>query len=413
MDTGNGAAASRESPQAGRQVRLADKVVPLSAVRGGPARFTQLFARAKAEHGHAECLCATPPLKLVIRVREGRYHLARWPGEGDRHTIGCGFHKVDPGLSGRGHYTDRAILETEDGTAIRLGTPLETQLALRASEEVKSARNGQVSGAASRRAVGLLGLLHWLWEEAQLTMWDPSERRSWRTCHDRLVQHSTDCTVNGRDLSTALYMVPPYRPQDAVRNAEGFAMFCAQVGRSRSIGRRGLIVGEIKDIYETPYGKRLALRHLRSPLFASAALIERVQSSYRIVFSAAVGDQVRRVALFLVERTSKDNLIVVDMAAMLTNQDCVPADSSYEVHMADQLAAAGRSFVKPLRYEGDEVFPDFVITDVTPHVYVEVYGVRGRRSYDERKRVKQDHYRKAAIPVIEWDVTQPLPELSR
>ena len=42
--------------------------------------------------------------------------------------------------------------------------------------------------------------------------------------------------------------------------------------------------------------------------------------------------------------------------------------------MANALAHHGRAFVKPVRYDGtDAVFPDFVLTDVAPHAYVEVY----------------------------------------
>ncbi|WP_433358576.1 DUF1173 family protein [Streptosporangium sp. CA-115845] len=410
MSASDNTSFSQEATETGQHVQLADTVVPLSTVRANPARFTRLFTRAKAEAGHAQCLCTAPALKLVIRVREGRYHLARWPGQGDHHKAGCDFHQVDPGLSGRGHYSDQAICETDEGTAIRLGIPLETRLTTSRPTRAKS--RPAVSVGGSRRAVGLLGLLHWMWEEAKLTEWLPSRRRTWRDCHARLLHRVAECTVNGLDLATALYVVPPYRPEDAARNAGAFEAFGTRLGRQGAIARRALILGEIKEIGDTPYGKRIMLRHLRTPLYATTVLVERVRASYRSVFSAAAGDEARRVALCMVERSARGHLTIVDMAAMLTGRASIPVDSSYELRMADQLIAAGRSFIKPLRYEGDEVFPDFVLIDVTPFVYVEVYGVRGRESYDQRKRVKQKYYRTAGISVLEWDVTQPLPDLS-
>ncbi|WUI02840.1 DUF1173 domain-containing protein [Spirillospora sp. NBC_00431] len=92
------------------------------------------------------------------------------------------------------------------------------------------------------------------------------------------------------------------------------------------------------------------------------------------------------------ERTAKGYLAAVDMAIMLTNHAWIPADSSFEVITADHLMAADRSFTKPVRYDGAQVFPDFVLTDVTPNVYLEVYGMLGRTEYDQRKRAKQAYY---------------------
>lgn len=78
--------------------------------------------------------------------------------------------------------------------------------------------------------------------------------------------------------------------------------------------------------------------------------------------------------------------------------------------MADHLSRAGRTFVKPLRYDAaDAVFPDFVLLDTDPLTCVEVWGITGREDYDERKRAKQAHYQQAATPLIEWNVHDDLP----
>jgi hypothetical protein len=117
--------------------------------------------------------------------------------------------------------------------------------------------------------------------------------------------------------------------------------------------------------------------------------------------------------LCLVERSRRGYPVIVDLAAMLTTGSYLPADSSHEAEMADALVAAGRAFVKPLRYGGDAVFPDFVLIDDDPGTYVEVWGVRGRESYEIRKRAKQNHYRESGRVLLEWDVREPLPDLSR
>ncbi|TDC23090.1 DUF1173 family protein [Streptomyces sp. 8K308] len=85
--------------------------------------------------------------------------------------------------------------------------------------------------------------------------------------------------------------------------------------------------------------------------------------------------------------STKGYLLVENLAAMLTTSTYVPADSSHEIHMANALTAAHRSFVKPLRFDAtDAVFPDFVLTDdPSGLIHIEVYGLTSLGSYRERK----------------------------
>ena len=110
-------------------VRLAGTVLPLSSIWRDRARLTNLFSKACAEDGCAYCLCCPGrDLRLVIRVRDGRHHLAGWPGEGHEHTAGCEFHKLAPTLTGRSIYADGAIVERPDSLSVRLTQPLALRL---------------------------------------------------------------------------------------------------------------------------------------------------------------------------------------------------------------------------------------------------------------------------------------------
>ncbi|MFE4829843.1 DUF1173 family protein [Streptomyces sp. NPDC056672] len=394
------------------RVRLGGQTLPLSRLREHAVEYATLFSQAKAGAGHAECLCSTPALRLVIRCsRAGRYHLAGWPGEGERHEAACPFHKLAPGLSGREAYSAEAIREGDNGVSIRLDAALVRSL----TEPPPAKTSGTQREGRSRRTVGLLGLLHWLWEESQLTAWHPRwRRRNWWICHARLRDHIEGCFINEDPARTAMHIVPPFRPDSASQGTAAFETFKARLGRHGLRQHLGLILGEIKAVTPTPYGVRYALAHQRAPLFASAALDERVRRSYRPAFAKAAAEHdARRVGLFLVEITPKGNLTIVDMAAMLLNRLYIPADSSHEVVMGNALAESGRAYVKPVRYDGtDAVFPDFVLTDRVPHAYVEVYGIRGREDYEKRKIIKQAHYQRQGAELIEWEVTQPIPALS-
>ncbi|MFC8660594.1 DUF1173 family protein [Streptomyces sp. NPDC057199] len=396
------------------RVRLADKSLPLIVLREHATDYAPLFARARAEVGHGQCLCQTPALRLVIRCsRAGRYHLAGWPGEGEQHDPSCSFHKLASELTGRDSYSTDAIKESEDGVAIRLSAALARKLS--APEPAQNSTE-QRDGRA-RRTVGLLGLLHWLWEETQLTAWHSRwRRRTWWVCHARLSEQIAGCSINHEELTEALYVVPPFREEYARRNTAAFETFrIARLKRRGDTQRRGLILGEIRGVRATRYGVRYSLAHHRGALFATTALDERLRRSYRPAFSATADEHgARRIGLFLVELSPKGNVRVLDMAAMLVSKLYIPADSSHEVVMANALADAGRAYVKPVRYDGsDLVFPDFVLTDTRPPSYVEVYGIHGRESYDQRKRVKQAHYQSQRAGLIEWDVTEPVPDIRR
>ena len=394
-------------------VRLAGNTLRLAALRDSPDVYGPLFVRARAEVRHGECLCLAEPLRLVIRCTSaGRFHLAGWPGEGQLHEAACPFNKSDLTLSGRSGYSTAAISEDESGTSIRLASPLLQRLTP-TGQIPRFPADGGASTAAVRRKVGLLGLLHWLWEEAGLTAWRPGRPSSWSHTVDQLRQQLINCHVGDRDLASVLHVVPPFSQDTATRNAVALELFTMKLGPHGDHIVRGLLLGELKTApIPTQHGVRFQLAHQRENVFASNELMDRLKGSYRHVFSDAAGKDARRIGLFLVTRGRKGALRADDAAVMLTTRQYIPADSSYEVMMGHHLVGAGRSFTKPVLYEGGEaVFPDFILTDTAPHTYLEVYGVRGRESYEQRKREKQAHYAAEGIPVVEWDGTGALPTL--
>lgn len=415
-DAQNGAHPAAEEVQRSSRVQLADQIVPLSALRSDPDRFAQLFIRARAEVGHAVCQCRVDePARLVIRCRSGRYHLAVWPDRGHEHAPHCVWYRPDPALSGLSSViAGNAIVTTDYGTSLRLATPLTT----RPSQPgvLAAPMEGDQADVESGHVLTLLAVTHYLWERARLSLWSPHDgQRTWRTCHARLLPEAQECSVNGQNLGDALYIVPPFEPAAAERNAEQWDFFAAGLGQHRHRGsrRRGLVLGEIRCLDATEYGICLRLAHHRAPLFASHGLVDRARRSYRSAFSET-NTGGHRVAMLLVDRSPRGYTIAMDMAVVLTSAAYIPVESHYERRMADALVGAGRVFVKPLHYQrSDEVFPDFVLLDTTPPTYVEVWGIQGRERYEQRKQTKKNYYRTCGKTLLEWDVGQPLPTISQ
>lgn len=403
-------------PAEAGQVRLADRVVAIAAVKQHPDRYTALFGRARSEVGHAICLCRTDEVvRLVIRCRSGRYHLANWPAGGHQHAPTCPWYRSPSSVSGRSAYSE-AITASDEGTSVRLSSPLIVRGVSATPTDTPARPGGETaSGSSARRSMGLLALLHFLWEAAQLNVWHPGQgRRTWRACCALLDEQVADCRVNRLALADALWIVPAFQREHAEGINAAWERFLARLTSVGRTLRRGLVFGEIRAVEPTDYGVRVRLAHQRAPLFASAQLMDRVRRSYPSVFSEQASPAGRRqVVLCLVERSRRGYPVIVDLAAMLTTSSYLPADSSHEAEMADALVVAQRAFFKPLRYDGALVFPDFVLVDDEAETYVEVWGVRGRESYEARKRAKQSFYREAGRALLEWDVRDPLPDLSR
>lgn len=396
-------------------VRLADQVVSIAAIKQHPDRYASLFARARAEVGHAVCLCrADEVVRLVIRCRAERYHLATWPAGGHQHAPGCSWYRSPASMSGSAAYSD-AIRTTEDGTSIRLSIPLSIKGASTPAEAPLPARAAVDPGGTARRSVGMLAMLHWLWEVAQLNVWHPQgPQRTWEGCRAQLAEHTRDCLINKLPLEQTMWIVPPFSRDRADAVYTDWERYLGRLGGAGGVRRRGLVLGEIRDVEPTKYGMSIRLAHHRKPLYATTQLMERARRSFPAAFSQQAGQPGRRqVVLCLIERSPRGHAAVVQLAAMLTTSTYIPADSSYEVEMADALAAAGRAFVKPLHFDGGDVFPDFVLVDEEPETYVEVWGVRGRELYEVRKRAKQAIYRESGRPLIEWSVGDPMPPLGR
>ena len=389
-------------------VRLADRVVPLDMVCDEPERWAGLFTRARSEVGYAECLCyPEQPQRLQIRYRSGRFHLAVWPEQGSGHRIDCRWWRPNPALSGAGSYTRGAILTTGSGTSIRLAAPLSA--APNAGEGEHESRHHRGAGNG-RNTVSLLGLLHWLCEQAGLSVWQPTGRsRSWTECRLRLIEVSTGTIVNKQQLTEILYVVPTFIRRTADSNAADRAAFLQRIGTGN--GAKGLVLGEIKAVEPSPHGVRIMMRHCPIPVYCTTGLAGRLRRSFRSAFADT--PHARRLLIAVVSRDVRGRYLNVEEAALqLVTTGYVPVESAPELQMADRLVACGRSFVKPLRYDGGAVFPDFVLIDTELHIPIEVWG-RDDPDYLKRKREKQDHYAATGTAWIGWDAGTPLPNLAR
>lgn len=381
----------------------------LADIQESPARFARRLEAARISPGHALCHCrAGAPRRLVIRRYGSLYHLAGWPDDGPHHAEGCDFHKKSGACDGRRGDSRAAILEGPDGLNVRLDVSL-VQRDMTSGSGPRAAGN---PNGTSRRSAPLLAFLQTLWTSARLNAWRGcSMARGWGAVNAMLLGGlGEDSQINGVPAQDALHVMRRYEESERDAINTEFDAFLNRIHNDGAVSRRVLVIGEIGEVADTQYGRSITLRQRRQRYFTTAALVDAAAGRYGHAWRAIGETGARVVAILLVERTTKGHLRVVDLATMLCSAAFLPCDSMYEVAMANRLVAERRFFEKPLRMaEGDRMLPDFILLDTQPATHIEVYGMNGLASYEQRKLEKQALRNANGTPVVEWNADRDPP----
>lgn len=245
--------------------------------------FQAALDGARHKFGHALCLCRPTPLKLQVRLREGKYHLAVWPEQGPMHDSSCVFFREDE--AGPESEINTQVKENDDGSRkISLTFTLDRS-ALSSAPRPQTASRLSVEDHKQPEQASLRGLLHLLWTEANLTRWHPSWERDWGRARYELIQAASHLTVKGTPLSERLFVPRPYREsmKDEI-NREWDRFTNSLIRGQGDIIKSGLIVAPVRKFVELAAqdgGKAAAsmhLRHMRSPIGLNEATFAFLQN---------------------------------------------------------------------------------------------------------------------------------------
>lgn len=329
---------------------------------------------------------------LEVRELEGTYFLAKRKHTGMQHKDSCRFFQVDWENSGLKAYSREVV---DDNGRIKVGLGLQMRNQEDQVETPAPSRLPKRNSCSERhRALSLLGLLQIIWNAAGLNYCKPSTIKLRSNLPYRLAQHATSIKISRQSLAKHLLIY------DMVNNNKNALKFAVENNRrlfviaplAQWVSQENSELGVLP--IETPAG--IPDLHLLDGLWAATCnRFERSVNAWR-------GGK-RTIAIAQIEprkapASSAYECTVVGLALMRVTDDWLPVESNYEQIIADELVAAGRRFIKPLRYDADEddVFPDFILLDTgdsrgTP---MEVFGMTSRQ-YAERQAVKTAYYNEA------------------
>lgn len=320
----------------------------------GAQGFADAVAEAHAAHQRPRCMCLVEGVEMyVARLGDG-YIVKRMPDTGSQHAPDCPSYEPPAEFSGLGQVLGSAITEdpATGETTLKLDFPL-TKMPGRSTIPPASGESDSVSATGTR--LSLRGLLHYLWDQAELTRWHPgfAGKRTWATVRRHLLQAAEHKLARGAALRARLYVPEPFsiEERDAI-NARRLARWQSAVPVPGKAQQLMLLVGEVKEIVPARYGFKAIVKHMPDQAFAiDEQLYRRLGRRFEAelaLWGASNDIHMMMIATFCV--SSAGVPAIHELCLMPATRQWLPIDDGFEKQLLDKLVGESRAFVKGLHY---------------------------------------------------------------
>ncbi|MBE0703105.1 MAG: DUF1173 domain-containing protein [Afipia sp.] len=301
------------------------------------------------------CLCSEAGCPMYIARIGDLYLIKRMPLSGGEHDPSCDSYESPHQLSGLGALMGSAIqLDAQTGmAALKLDFSLSKTGSRAASSPVAQS---STSATGDPRRMSLRGLLHYLWHEAELTVWTSrwAGKRHWWNVRWHLLEAAGQMTVRGGPLADILFVPEPFRAEnkEAIEQRRNAILAAALPPKS---GPRKLLVlvGEVKEIAPARSGQKLVIKHLPGfPFMIDDILHRRLQARFEkelSLWEADPGSHLMAIATFGLN--SAGLAIIEEIALMVVSENWIPYETISEKRLVDTLARLREKSVKGLRYD--------------------------------------------------------------
>ena len=336
--------------------------------------FADSIANAHAAHQRPRCLCTPQGVEMyVARLAgsHGGYIVKRMPDTGTRHAYDCPSYEPPADLSGLGQVLGTAITEdpATGQTSLRLGFSLSK---LPGRSQMPPAGGVSESVCTDGTKLSLRGLLHYLWDQAELTKWHPgfAGKRTWGTVRRQLLSASEDMFARSDSLRSRLYIPETFfLDQRDAMNARRSAQWLQAVSAPGKPQRLMLLIGEVKGIVPARYSFKVVVKHLPDQAFSiDQKLYRRLGRHFETelaLWGAYDYLHMMIIATFSVAETGVP--VISELSLMPVTQHWLPIESVFDEQLVDRLVKQGRSFKKCLRYNLPHTnpIPSAILSDVS------------------------------------------------
>ncbi len=320
----------------------------------GARGFADAVADAHAAHQRPRCMCLVEGVEMyVARLGQG-FIVKRMPDTGSHHAPDCPSYEPPAEFSGLGQVLGSAITEdpATGETTLKLDFPL-TKMPGRSQMPPAGGESDSVASEGSR--LSLRGLLHYLWDQAELTRWHPgfAGKRTWATVRRHLLQAAEQKFARGQSLQSRLY-IPEFfsvEQRDAI-NARRLSHWARAIQTPGKAQQLMLMICEVKEIVPARYGFKAVVKHLPDQAFAiDEQLYRRLARRFEAELDLwGTSDSTRMVMISTFRLNTVGLPSIVELSLMPVTLSWLPIDDGFDKQLVEHLEADGRSFVKSLRY---------------------------------------------------------------
>ena len=351
------------------------------------AKFLSRVAMAHSRRIRPLCMCVPGGngIEVYVARRFEKYHLKRMPNSGPGHAPGCDHYEPHDDLTGLGQLRGQAIIDDEatGETLLKLAFPMSRGPA---SLAMASANETKPSVKSDGTKLSIRGLLHYLWNEAQLTHWHPrmQGKRGWAVVRNELLRAAEQKITKGKHFSEMLYIPEPFQAAKKYEIARRRREITARAQQHTK--QLGMIIGEVKGFDVSINGERIVIKHLPDwNLFLNNVLARRLRSNFEReieLVAQNMGSHLIICATF--EMSRADYPHVCELTLMPVNEQWIPFESSEDLALVTQCIEEERHFIKGMRMNlaHDSPIAAVILTD-TETMSTALYHSNGRASADE------------------------------
>lgn len=320
----------------------------------GARGFADAVAEAHEAHQRPRCMCLVEGVEMyVARLGDG-YIVKRMPDTGSHHAPYCPSYEPPAEFSGLGQVLGSAITEdpATGETTLKLDFPL-TKMPGRSQMPPAGSESDSVASDGSR--LSLRGLLHYLWDQAELTRWHPgfAGKRTWATVRRHLLDAAEHKLARGDALRNRLYVPEPFSidARDAI-NARRLAQWQSAVPAPGKAQHLMLLICEVKEIVPARYGFKAIAKHMPDQAFAiDEQLYRRLGRRFESELALwGASDDIHMVMIATFGVSGAGVPAIHELCLMPVTRQWLPVDDGFEKRLLDKLVGERRAFVKGLHY---------------------------------------------------------------
>ena len=280
----------------------------------------------------------------VARVGD-RFIVKRMPNTGSHHAPNCPSYEPPPEFSGLGEVLGSAIAEDPitGETTLKLGFSMS-----KVGDRATTPANGSAADSvvSDGTKLSLRGLLHYLWDQAELTRWHLgfAGKRNWATVRRHLLQAAENKIARGCALNARLYIPEVFSvdQRDAI-NARRIAQCAHALATPGKPQHLMLLIAEVKEFVPARYGFKAVIKHVPDQAFAlDEQLYRRLGRRFEAELSMwGTADDLHMVIIATFGVSQAGLPMISGLSLMPVTEQWVPVEDAFELRLVERFVREG------------------------------------------------------------------------